>query len=66
MSYIAKECIKIGRQDAYSTSDFVELFGADLKLNGEVVAKDKDHLIMLMANTIMELASRGKFNLGDF
>ena len=66
MSYPAKECIKIGRQGAHSTSDFVEVFGAELYINGEVITKDKDHLIMQMANVIMELTSRGKFNLRDF
>lgn len=66
MSTVAKECIKIGRQSAYSTADFVGVFGADLKLGGEVVAEDKDHLITVMANVIMELASRGKFDLRDF
>lgn len=66
MSQAAKQCIEIGRLSAYSTSEFVEVFGADLALDGTVTANDKDHLILLMANTIMELTSRGKFNLEDF
>jgi hypothetical protein len=44
----------------------MEVFGADLALDGTVTANDKDHLIVVMANTIMELTSRGKFNLKDF
>jgi hypothetical protein len=66
MSYVAKECIKLGRKSSYSTSEFVEVFGGDLKLDGRVTSKAKDHLIMIMANVIMELTSRGKFNLKDF
>lgn len=66
MSNAAKNCIKIGRKSAYSTADFVEVFGGDLKLDGKVICKDKDHMIMVMANTIMELTSRGKFDLRDF
>lgn len=66
MSYIAKECIKTGRKSSYSTDDFIEPFGASLDITGKVTASDKDHLIMLMANVIMELTSRGKFNLKDF
>lgn len=66
MSYAAKKCIELGRKSAYSTADFVEIFGGDLNIYGEVKSNDKDHLIMVMANTIMELSSRGKFNLKDF
>ena len=68
MSQVAKTCIKIGRSSAYSTSEFMEVFGAYLALDGTVTANDndKDHLIVVMANTIMELTSRGKFNLKDF
>ena len=66
MSYATKECIKLGRKSSHSTSDFAEVFGVDLKIDGEAIAKDKDHIIMMMANVIMELTSRGKFNLKDF
>lgn len=66
MSYIAKECVKLGRKSAYSTADFVEIFGADLKIDGEVLSKNKDHVIVMMANTLMELSRRGKFNLKEF
>ena len=63
MSILAKTCIKLGRQSAYSTSDFVEAFGADLKIDGKVDHGNKDWLVMAMANVIMELTSKGKFDL---
>lgn len=66
MSYLAKECVKLGRKSAYSTSEFAEIFGADLKVDGKVEYGNKDALIMMMSNVIMELTSRGKFNLKDF
>jgi hypothetical protein len=66
MSQAAKNCIKVGRKSAHSTADFVEVFGGGLALDGTVVTRNKDHMIMVMANTIMELTSRGKFDLKDF
>lgn len=66
MSLVAKECILTGRNSSYSTADFVEIFGGNLTIDGNVIAKDKNHMIMMMANVIMELTSRGKFNLKDF
>ena len=66
MSQVAKNCIKIGRASAYSSADFVEAFGGYLALDGTVTAEDKDHMILVMANTIMELTSRGQFKLKDF
>lgn len=65
LSAITKTCVKLGRQSAFSTSDFVEVFGAQLNIDGTVDSKDKDHLIIMMANTILNLAVRGKFNLRD-
>ena len=62
----AKQCIKIGRKGSFSTTDFVKVFGGKVTLNDEVKCKDKDRLIMTMANTIMELTMNGKFNLRDF
>lgn len=60
-----KNCVKLTRQDAYSTADFLEVFGAKLKSLNKVESANKDQLIITMANTIMDLAARGKFNLRD-
>lgn len=65
LSAVTKTCVKLGRQSAYGTSDFVEVFGAQLNIDGTVDSKDKDQLIIMMANTIMNLSVRGKFNLWD-
>lgn len=68
MSYYAKECVKTGRKGAYGTADFIKIFGGktDYSLNPKIQCTDKDAMITMMANTIMELTSRGKFNLRDF
>lgn len=66
MSVLAKNCIKVGRRDSHSTADFIELFGGDLNVNGAVEHYNKDQLVVIMANIIMELTSRGKFNLRDY
>ena len=61
-----KACIKLGRQSAYSTSDFIKLFDEDFKdLIGREVDK-RDYIITHMANVIMELTSHGKFDLRNF
>ena len=62
----AKKCIKIGRKGSFSTMDFIKVFGGDVTLNDEVKCKNKDRMIITMANTIMELTMNGKFNLRDF
>jgi hypothetical protein len=67
MNTATKQVIKIGRQSAHSTFDFVEVFGGELGIDNKVRGvENKDEMIVKMANVIMELTTRGKFNLRNF
>lgn len=73
---ITKEAIKLGRKGCHSTTDYIELLGGkyDETKGNKYASKpvfgmtdaEKDILIVTLANVIMDLTSKGKFNLRDF
>lgn len=67
LNNLSKQCILTGRKGAHSTSDFVEIFGAQLGLDNAVSGvNNKDAVIVMMANVLQHLSSKGKFDLRDF
>ena len=71
-----KEAIKLGRKGSKSTTDYIEMFGGkyDESKGNKYAAKptfdmtpaEKDILIITLANVVMDLTSKGKFNLREF
>ena len=57
LSHICKESIKLGRDPEQGTQAFLKLFG---------LPNTEDEKVITMANAIMMLTTRGKFDLRDF
>ena len=57
LNHLCKESIKLGRDTAQSTREYLELFG---------LKDTEDEKVIAMANALMMLTVRGKFNLKDF